>query len=298
MTNINELLNEAYELVPRISFDDANAILDDPNTIILDVREGQELRESGKIKGAIHVPRGLLEFIFRPEDHVEDPEKMKILVLSRNKNLYSTRRIIHSAEKLGHEVRVVDYLRCYMNITSKKPTVIFRGEKLENYDAVISRIGASYTFYGAAVVRQFEMAGLFTINRSEAITRSRDKLRSLQILAREGIGLPVTGFANHTADIDGMIDTVEGIPLVIKLLEGTQGKGVVLAETKKAASSVLSAFRQLKANILVQEFIKEADGKDIRAASSIPLLSSPSTSKELTPVNPMPRNTASKSFLN
>ena len=190
---------------------------------------------------------------------------MKILVLSRNKNLYSTRRIILSAEKLGHEVRVVDYLRCYMNITSKRPTVIFRGEKLENYDAVISRIGASYTFYGAAVVRQFEMAGLFTINRSEAITRSRDKLRSLQILAREGIGLPVTGFANHTADIDGMIDTVEGIPLVIKLLEGTQGKGVVLAETKKAASSVLSAFRQLKANILVQEFIKEANGKDIRA---------------------------------
>ena len=170
-----------------------------------------------------------------------------------------------SAEKLGHEVRVVDYLRCYMNITSKKPTVIFRGEKLEDYDAVITRIGASYTYYGAAVVRQFEMAGLYTINRSKAITRSRDKLRSLQILAREGIGLPVTGFANHTADIDGMIDTVEGIPLVIKLLEGTQGKGVVLAETKKAASSVLSAFRQLKANILVQEFIKEANGKDIRA---------------------------------
>jgi len=190
---------------------------------------------------------------------------MKILVLSRNKNLYSTKRIILSAEKLGHEVRVVDYLRCYMNITSKKPTVIFRGEKLEDYDAVISRIGASYTFYGAAVVRQFEMAGLYTINGSKAITRSRDKLRSLQILAREGIGLPVTGFANHTADIDGMIDTVKGIPLVIKLLEGTQGKGVVLAETKKAASSVLSAFRQLKANILVQEFIKEADGKDIRA---------------------------------
>ena len=190
---------------------------------------------------------------------------MKILVLSRNQNLYSTRRIINSAEKLGHEVRVVDYLRCYMNITSKKPTVIFRGEKLENYDAVITRIGASYTFYGAAVARQFEMAGLYTINRSKAITRSRDKLRSLQILAKEGIGLPVTGFANHTADIEGMIDTVEGIPLVIKLLEGTQGKGVVLAETKKAASSVLSAFRQLKANILVQEFIKEANGKDIRA---------------------------------
>ena len=187
---------------------------------------------------------------------------MKILVLSRNINLYSTRRIVDSAEKLGHEVRVVDYLRCYMNITSKKPTVIYRGEKLENYDAVISRIGASYTFYGAAVVRQFEMAGLYTINRSKAITRSRDKLRSLQILAREGIGLPVTGFANHTADIDGMIDTVKGIPLVIKLLEGTQGKGVVLAETKKAASSAL---RQFKANILVQEFIKEADGKDIRA---------------------------------
>ena len=169
-----------------------------------------------------------------------------------------------SAEKLGHEVRVVDYLRCYMNITSKKPTVIFRGEKLEDYDAVITRIGASYTYYGAAVVRQFEMAGLYTINRSKAITRSRDKLRSLQILAREGIGLPVTGFANHTADIDGMIDTVEGIPLVIKLLEGTQGKGVVLAETKKAASSVLSAFRQLKANILVQEFIKEVERGDKR----------------------------------
>jgi len=178
---------------------------------------------------------------------------MKILVLSRNKNLYSTKRIINSAEKLGHEVRVVDYLRCYMNITSEKPTVFYRGENLKEYDAVISRIGASYTFYGAAVVRQFEMAGLYTINRSKAITRSRDKLRSLQILAREGIGLPVTGFANHTADIDGMIDTVEGTPLVIKLLEGTQGKGVVLAETKKGASSVLSAFRQLKANILVQE---------------------------------------------
>ena len=190
---------------------------------------------------------------------------MKILVLSRNKNLYSTKRIINSAEKLGHEVRVVDYLRCYMNITSEKPTVFYRGENLKEYDAVISRIGASYTFYGAAVVRQFEMAGLYTINRSKAITRSRDKLKSLQILAREGIGLPVTGFANHTADIDGMIDTVEGTPLVIKLLEGTQGKGVVLAETKKGASSVLSAFRQLKANILVQEFIKEANGKDIRA---------------------------------
>ena len=191
--------------------------------------------------------------------------KMSILVLSRKPSLYSTRRLVEAAQKRGHDVRVIDYLRCYMNITSRKPTVIYKGEKLTSYDAIIPRIGASYTFYGAAVVRQFEMGGIFSVNESQAISRSRDKLRSLQILAREGIGMPVTGFANHSDDIDGMIETMKGTPLVMKLLEGTQGKGVVLAETKKAAGSVLSAFRQLKANILVQEFIKEADGKDIRA---------------------------------
>jgi ribosomal protein S6--L-glutamate ligase len=150
------------------------------------------------------------------------------------------------------EVTVLDYSRCYMNITSHRPAVIFHGEE-EKFDAIIPRIGASFTFYGTAVVRQFEMLGVFPANESQAITRSRDKLRSLQLLAREGIGLPVTGFAHSTKDIDGLINIVGGAPLVIKLLEGTQGIGVVLAETKKAAESVIEAFRGLKANILVQE---------------------------------------------
>lgn len=150
-----------------------------------------------------------------------------------------------------------------MNITSHKPAVIFQGEE-QKFDAVIPRIGASFTFYGTAVVRQFEMLGMFPANESQAISRSRDKLRSLQLLAREGIGLPVTGFAHSTKDIDGLINIVGGAPLVIKLLEGTQGIGVVLAETKKAAESVIEAFRGLKANILVQEYIKEAGGSDIR----------------------------------
>ena len=161
-------------------------------------------------------------------------------------------------------MRVIDYLRCYMNIASHKPGVIYRGETL-NFDAIIPRVGATYTFYGTAVVRQFEMMGVFPANESQAISRSRDKLRSLQLLSREGIGLPVTGFANSTKDIDGLIKIVGGAPLVVKLLEGTQGIGVVLAETDKAAESVIGAFRQLKANILVQEFIKEAGGADIRA---------------------------------
>jgi ribosomal protein S6--L-glutamate ligase len=151
-----------------------------------------------------------------------------------------------------------------MNITSHRPSVIFQGEALPKYDAVIPRIGVSYTSYGTAVVRQFEMMGVFPVNESQAITRSRDKLRSLQLLARDGIGLPVTGFAHSTKDIDGLIKTVGGAPLVIKLLEGTQGIGVVLAETKKAAESVIEAFRGVKADILVQEFIKEAGGADIR----------------------------------
>ena len=164
----------------------------------------------------------------------------------------------------GHTMQVIDHMRCYMNITSHKPQVMYQGQPLEQVDAVIPRIGASNTFYGTAVVRQFEIMGVFTANTSMAISRSRDKLRSLQIMARRGIGLPVTGFAHSTKDIDGLVDIVGGAPLVIKLLEGTQGIGVVLAETQQAAKSVIEAFRGLDANILVQEFIKEAGGMDIR----------------------------------
>jgi ribosomal protein S6--L-glutamate ligase len=189
---------------------------------------------------------------------------MRIAILSQDISLYSTRRLKEAGEKLGHEMRVINYLRCYMNITSHRPTVIYQGEPLENFDAIIPRIGASATFYGTAVVRQFEVMGVFSANESQAISRSRDKLRCLQILARKGIGLPVTGFAQATQDIDGLIETVGGAPLVIKLLEGTQGIGVVLAETHQAAKSVIEAFRGLNANILVQEYIKEAEGADIR----------------------------------
>ena len=190
---------------------------------------------------------------------------MRVLVLSRDPKLYSTRRLVEAGEQRGHEMRVIDYLRCYMNITAHKPVVIYRGERLADFDAVIPRIGATHTFYGTAVVRQFEMMGVFPAVESQAISRSRDKLRSLQLLARAGIALPVTGFANSTQDIEGLIETVGGAPLVVKLLEGTQGMGVVLAETSSAAESVIGAFRQLNANILVQEFIKEAGGSDIRA---------------------------------
>jgi ribosomal protein S6--L-glutamate ligase len=189
---------------------------------------------------------------------------MKIAILSRNSSLYSTKRLKEAAAVRGHEVVVVDYLRCYMDISARHPRVLFRGEEVSP-DAVIPRIGATYTFYGAAVVRQFEMAGIFTLNDSQSISRSRDKLRSLQLLSRAGVGLPTTSFAHSTQDIDGLLDVVGGPPVVVKLLEGTQGLGVVLAETKKAAESVISAFRQLDANILVQEFIKEARGADIRA---------------------------------
>src|SRR4028118_963630 len=189
---------------------------------------------------------------------------MKIAILSQDASLYSTRRLKEAGEERGHEMRVIDYLRCYMNITSHKPSVIYQGKPLENFDAIIPRIGASKTFYGTAVVRQFEVMGVFTANESQAISRSRDKLRCLQILSREGIGLPVTGFAHSTQDIDDLIDTVGGAPVVIKLLEGTQGIGVVLAETHHAAKSVIEAFRGLDANILVQEYIKEAEGTDIR----------------------------------
>jgi ribosomal protein S6--L-glutamate ligase len=190
--------------------------------------------------------------------------KMKIVILSRNPKLYSTRRLVEAGRERGHEVQVVNTLRCYMNIASHKPQVHYDGEAIMDVDAVIPRIGASITFYGCAVLRQFEMQGVFPANESVAITRARDKLRSLQLMSRDGIGMPVTGFANSPDDIKDLIKMVGGAPLVIKLLEGTQGIGVVLAETKKAAESVIEAFMGLKANIMVQEFIKEAGGADIR----------------------------------
>jgi ribosomal protein S6--L-glutamate ligase len=189
---------------------------------------------------------------------------VKIAILSRNRSLYSTRRLVEAARERGHEVRVLDVLRCYMNITSLKPEIHYKGENLDGFDAVIPRIGASVTFYGTAVLRQFEMMGVYPLNESVAITRSRDKLRSLQLLARKGVGLPVTGFAHSPDDVQDLIKMVGGAPLVIKLLEGTQGIGVVLAETQKAGESVIEAFMGLRANILVQEFIKEAGGADIR----------------------------------
>ncbi|MDH5230307.1 MAG: 30S ribosomal protein S6--L-glutamate ligase [Gammaproteobacteria bacterium] len=189
---------------------------------------------------------------------------MQIAILSRNKKLYSTRRLIEAAEARGHEVQVLDVLRCYMDVVSSKPQVHFKGECLPNYDAVIPRIGASVTFYGTAILRQFEMMGAFPLCESVAISRSRDKLRSLQLLARKGVGLPNTGFAHDPDDIQDLIQMCGGAPLVIKLLEGTQGIGVVLAETKKAAESVIEAFMGLQVNIMVQEYIKEAKGADIR----------------------------------
>ena len=189
---------------------------------------------------------------------------MKIAILSRNKKLYSTRRLMEACTERGHEVIVLDALRCYMDIAPSKPEVHWKGESIPTFDAVIPRIGASVTFYGTAVLRQFEMMGAFPLNESVAITRSRDKLRSLQLLARRGIGLPNTGYANDPDDIKDLIKMVGGAPLVIKLLEGTQGIGVVLAETNKAAESVIEAFMGLKANIMVQEYIKEVGGVDIR----------------------------------
>ena len=189
---------------------------------------------------------------------------MKIAILSRDKKLYSTNALYEAALKRGHEVRVIDYVRCHMEITSLRPSIYLGSEKLDGFDAVIPRIGATYTHFGCAVVRQFEMMGVSSVNESVAISRSRDKLRSLQLLARKGIGLPVTGFAHDPRTTEALIDQVGGAPLVIKLLEGTQGVGVVLAETKKAAESVIEAFRGLNANILAQEYIKEAGGADIR----------------------------------
>ncbi|USH04555.1 30S ribosomal protein S6--L-glutamate ligase [Grimontia kaedaensis] len=189
---------------------------------------------------------------------------MKIGILSRNENLYSTRRLIEACEQRGHEYKIIDALRCYMNINSTQPSIHLKGEDLVGFDAVIPRIGASVTFYGCAVLRQFEMMGVYTLNDSVAISRSRDKLRSLQLLSRKNIGMPITGFASKPGDIKDLLGMVGGTPVVIKLLEGTQGIGVVLAETRKAAESVIEAFMGLKANIMVQEYIKEAGGADIR----------------------------------
>ena len=189
---------------------------------------------------------------------------MKIALLSRNSKLYSSRRLIEAARDRGHEITVLDVLRCYMNITSHRPSIHYKGEELGEFDAVIPRIGASVTFYGTAVLRQFEMMGVYPLNESVAISRSRDKLRALQLLSRKGIGLPITGFANKPDDIEDLITMVGGTPLVIKLLQGTQGMGVVLAETHQAAESVIESFLGLKASVLVQEYIGETGGSDIR----------------------------------
>lgn len=189
---------------------------------------------------------------------------MRIAILSRNRNLYSTRRLVEACRQRSHEVRVIDPLKCYMDIATSRPGIFYKGEALEQYDAVIPRIGASITFYGTAVLRQFEILGSFPLNESVAIGRARDKLRSLQLLSRKGVGLPLTSFAHDVENTQELINLVGGAPLVVKLLEGTQGKGVVLAETNKAAESVIDAFRELRADFLVQEFIKEAGGADVR----------------------------------
>jgi ribosomal protein S6--L-glutamate ligase len=200
-----------------------------------------------------------------PDEPAEaPPQPLKVGILSRNGELFSTRSLVRAGEARGHEVRVIDYLKCHMNITSRKPRIYLGDEELSGFDAIIPRIGTTHTFFGTAVVRQFEMMGVYSVNESVAISRSRDKLRSLQLLARKGIGLPVTGFAHDPDATQHLIDLCGGAPLVIKLLEGTQGVGVVLAETEKAAESVIEAFRGLDANILVQEFIAEAGGSDIR----------------------------------
>jgi len=190
---------------------------------------------------------------------------LNIIILSRNKNLYSTSRLFEIGKKWGHNIRIIDYMRCYINITSSRPNVFYGGESLGRIDAVIPRIGASNTFYGTAVVRQFEVMNSYCINSSIAISQSRDKLRSLQILASAGINMPITGFASHTKDIKGVIEDIGSLPLIMKLLQGTQGQGIVLAETRQAAESVMSAFRQINADIMVQEFIRESSGEDIRA---------------------------------
>ncbi len=190
---------------------------------------------------------------------------MKMVMLARNANLYSHKRLVEAAQARGHSLDVINTTRCYMNIASRRPEIYYNGEMLPRYDAVIPRIGASVTFYGTAVLRQFEMQGVYPLNESVAIGRSRDKLRSMQLLAREGIGLPVTTFAHDPKQTDEVLKVAGGAPVVLKLLEGTQGIGVVLADTDRSARSVIEAFRGANINIMVQEFIKEAGGSDIRA---------------------------------
>jgi ribosomal protein S6--L-glutamate ligase len=190
---------------------------------------------------------------------------MKIALLTRNPKLYSHQRLMDEATGRGHEIVPIDYLRCYMNITSRKPELRYKGEKLEGFDAVIPRIAASHTFYGLAVLRQFEMMGVYPLNESVSIGRARDKLRSMQILSREGIGMPVTAFAIDTSKTEDLLEMVGGPPVVIKLLEGTQGIGVMLAESGKSAKSIIDAFHGVDVAVLVQEFIKESEGRDIRA---------------------------------
>lgn len=190
---------------------------------------------------------------------------MKIAILSRGPKLYSTRRLVEAAEQRGHEVVVLDHLKCVLVIEKGLPQIIYGGKEITGIDAIIPRIGTSVTFYGAAVVRQFEQMKVFSSVESQALVRSRDKLRSLQLLAKAGIGMPKTAFASIPKNIDNVIEQVGGVPVVIKLLEGTQGIGVILAETKRSAKSVIESFLAVKANILVQEFIKEAEGADIRA---------------------------------
>lgn len=189
---------------------------------------------------------------------------MQLALMCQNAALYSHRRLVEAARARGHEIDIVNHVRCYINITSNRPSVSYQGRELPKYDAVIPRIGASVTFYGTAVLRQFEVMGVYPVNESVAITRSRDKLRSLQLLARKGVGLPVTVFAHRTSAAEEVVKMVGGPPVVIKLLEGTQGIGVILGETARAAESIIQAFGGVNTNILVQEFIKEAGGEDIR----------------------------------
>ena len=190
---------------------------------------------------------------------------MKIAILSRNPKLYSTKRLVEAAQARGHEVVVLDHLKCDLIIEAGQPAIMYKGALLTDFDAVIPRIGASVTFYGTAVVRQFEMMKVKSAVGSQAIVRSRDKLRTMQNLARAGLGMPKTAFTNYSKDSKQLVNQVGGAPVVIKLLEGTQGLGVVLAETEKAAESVIEAFHNLKARIIVQEFISESKGADIRA---------------------------------
>ena len=190
--------------------------------------------------------------------------KMNIAILSKEKSNYSTKRLRGAALERGHDVSIVDYTRAYMDITSGKVGIHSDGKALLKFDAIIPRIGASRTFYGTSVLRQFETAGIYTINPSISITRSRDKLRCLQLLAMKGVDMPVTGLAHSPKDVKHLLERVSGPPMVIKLIEGTQGAGVILVETKKAAESVIEAFMGLKANIIVQEFIAESKGSDIR----------------------------------